>query len=87
MTMTTAEVITLVEQFIEAIANSDGTNENCDDQIDALWPLSRAIEAGEIENADAAALIDLACDEDDDTVATSHLEQALEFLRGTAITK
>lgn len=82
MTLTTTEVITLVEHFIEAIAHKDE-----DGQIDALWPLSRAIEAGEIANADAAALIDLACEEDDDTVATSHLEQALEFLQGTAVTK
>lgn len=82
MTMTPAETIAAVEAFIEAIAMGDE-----DGQVDALWPLSRAIEAEEIENADAAALIDLACEEEDDTVATSHLEQALEFLRGTATTK
>lgn len=80
--LTTAETIASVEQFIEAIAAGD-----VDGQVDALWPLTRAVEAGEIPNADAAALIDLACEEDDDTVATSHLEQALEFLRGEAVTK
>lgn len=80
--MTTDETIRYVEQFIEAIATKDE-----DGQVDALWPLSRAIDAGEIANADAAALIDLACEEDEDEIALSHLEQALEFLRGTAVTK